>query len=121
MVRTPGNSVGVAFPQPRVEVRSASTLGIYIIRCSNSVGVAISEALTTARRASISIEVTPTANRNTYSVARLVGLLPRVPDFARNPGLGKRNSYRVARGRTMFRCVWSIYIWAFTGVSPLWM
>ena len=25
-----GNSVGVAFPQPRVEVRSASTLGIYI-------------------------------------------------------------------------------------------
>ena len=27
-VRTPGNSVGVAFPQPRVEVRSASTLGI---------------------------------------------------------------------------------------------
>ena len=26
-VRTPGNSVGVAFPQPRVEVRSASTLG----------------------------------------------------------------------------------------------
>ena len=37
-----GNSVGVAFPQPRVEVRSASTLGIYIIRCSNSVGVAFS-------------------------------------------------------------------------------
>ena len=33
---------GVAFPQPRVEVRSASTLGIYIIRYSNSVGVAIS-------------------------------------------------------------------------------
>ena len=77
-------------------MRSASTLGTDIIRCSNSVGVAISEALTTARRASISIEVTPTANRNTYSVARLVGLLPRVADFARNPGLGKRNSYRVA-------------------------
>ena len=69
----------------------------------------------------ILLRVTPTANRNTYSVARLVGLLPRVADFARNPGLGKRNSYRVARGRTMFRCVWSIYIWAFTGVSPLWM
>ena len=82
-----GNSVGVAFPQPRVEVRSASTLGIYIIRCSNSVGVAISEALTTARRASISIAVTPTANRNTYSVATLVGQLPRVACFARNPGL----------------------------------
>ena len=37
-----GNSVGVAFSQPRVEGRSTSTLGIYIIRCSNSVGVAIS-------------------------------------------------------------------------------
>ena len=29
MVRTLGNSVGVAISQPRVEVRSASTLGIY--------------------------------------------------------------------------------------------
>ena len=29
-VRTPGNSVGVAISQPRVEVCSASTLGIYI-------------------------------------------------------------------------------------------
>ena len=44
------------------------------------------------------LRVTPTANRNTYSVAKLVGLLPRVADFVRNPGLGKRNSYRVARG-----------------------
>ena len=42
MVRTLGNSVGVAISQPRVEVRSASTLGIYIIRCSYSVRVAIS-------------------------------------------------------------------------------
>gem|GEM_PF-6222902 len=32
MVRTPGNSVGVAISQPRVEVRSASTLGTCIIR-----------------------------------------------------------------------------------------
>ena len=37
-----GNSVGVAISQPRVEVRSASTLGKYIIRCSYSVRVAIS-------------------------------------------------------------------------------
>ena len=37
-----GNSVGVAISEPRVEVRSASTLGIYIIRCSYSVRVAIS-------------------------------------------------------------------------------
>ena len=42
MVRTPGNSVGVAITKPRVEVRSASTLGINIIRCSYSVRVAIS-------------------------------------------------------------------------------
>ena len=41
-VRTPGNSVGVAIPQPRVEVRSASTLGIYILRWSNAVSVALS-------------------------------------------------------------------------------
>ena len=41
-VRSPGDSVGVAFPQPRVEVRSASTLGIYIIRWSNAVSVALS-------------------------------------------------------------------------------
>ena len=40
--------------------------------------------------------VTPTAKRNSYRVARLVGRLPRVTDYARNPGLGKRNSVRVA-------------------------
>ncbi len=38
----------------------------------------------------------PSAKRNSYRVARLVGQLPRVASFARNPGLGKRNSYRVA-------------------------
>ena len=37
-----GNSVGVTITQPRVEVRSASTLGKYIIMFSNSVRVAIS-------------------------------------------------------------------------------
>ena len=41
-------------------------------------------------------QVTPTANRNTYSVAWLVGWLPRVACFARNPGLGNRNTYSVA-------------------------
>ena len=50
----------------------------------------------------ILLRVTPTANRNTYSVARLVGLLPRVADFARNPGLGNRNSYRVAAAYVCF-------------------
>ena len=41
--------------------------------------------------------VTPTAKRNTYSVAIIVGyILPRVACYARNPGLCNRNSYRVA-------------------------
>ena len=44
------------------------------------------------------LQVTPTAKRNSYRVAILVGHLPRVACFARNPGLGNRNSYRVARG-----------------------
>ena len=37
-----GNSVGVAFPQPRVEVRSASTLGVHTKKECNAVSVAIS-------------------------------------------------------------------------------
>ena len=44
----------------------------------------------------IRLSITPTANRNSYRVARLVGALPRVACFARNPGLGIRNSVRVA-------------------------
>ena len=42
MAQPSGNSVGVAISQPRVEACSASTLGIYIIRCSNAVSVALS-------------------------------------------------------------------------------
>ena len=38
-----GNSVGVAISQPRVEVRSASTLGIIPHPLSNSTGVALSQ------------------------------------------------------------------------------
>ena len=49
------------------------------------------------------LRVTPTAKRNSDRVARLVGRLPRVACFARNPGLGKRNSYRVARGAHRLR------------------
>ena len=41
-VRTPGNSVGVALPQPRVEACSASTLGIDTKKDSNAVSVALS-------------------------------------------------------------------------------
>ena len=69
-----------------------SVVSIYIIRCSYFVGV-----------------------------ARLVGLLPRVADFARNPGLGKRNSVRVARGAYHVpKCMANIYLGG-NGVSPSWM
>ena len=46
----------------------------------------------------ILLQVTPTAKRNSYRVAILVGALPRVAGCARNPGLCNRNSYRVAGG-----------------------
>ena len=46
----------------------------------------------------ILLRITPAAKRNSYRVAMLVGQLPRVAVFARNPGLGKRNSVRVAKG-----------------------
>ena len=42
MVRTLGNFVGVAISQPRVEVRSASTLGAVRKNDSNAVSVALS-------------------------------------------------------------------------------
>ena len=45
------------------------------------------------------LQVTPTANRNSYRVAILVGAATQGRGATRlNPGLGKRNSYRVARG-----------------------
>ena len=45
------------------------------------------------------LQVTPTANRNSYRVAILVGEATQGRGATRlNPGLGKRNSYRVARG-----------------------
>ena len=46
----------------------------------------------------ILLQVTPTAKRNSYRVAILVGALPRVAGHARYPGLCNRNSYRVAGG-----------------------
>ena len=51
------------------------------------------------------LRVTPAANRNSYRVARLVVQLPRVAVFARNPGLGKRNSYRVAAACGLLICI----------------
>ena len=46
----------------------------------------------------IRLSLTPTAKRNSYRVAILVGQLPRVAGHARNPGLCNRNSVRVAGG-----------------------
>ena len=46
----------------------------------------------------ILLQVTPTAKRNSYRVAILVRVLPRVAGCARNPGLCNRNSVRVAGG-----------------------
>ena len=46
----------------------------------------------------ILLQVTPTAKRNSYRVAILVGALPRVAGIARYPGLCNRNSVRVAWG-----------------------
>ena len=62
------------------------------------------------------LRITPTANRNSYRVARLVEALPRVACFARNPGLGKRNSVRVAWDA--FSPRWVKYIVAREPVSP---
>ena len=100
-----GNSVGVAFSQPRVEGRSTSTLGKDIKRDSNAVSIAISRrryhnAIPSLpiSRGIIQLSITPTAKRNSYRVAILVGALPRVAGCARNPGLCNRNSVRVAGG-----------------------
>ena len=46
----------------------------------------------------IRLSLTPTAKRNSYRVAILMGALPRVAGCARNPGLCNRNSVRVAGG-----------------------
>ena len=91
-----GNSVGVAFSQPRVEGRSASTLGIYIIRCSNSDGVAVSRrryhnAIPSLpiSRGIIQLSITPTAKRNSYRVAILVGVYTQGSVLRPQPWAGK--------------------------------
>ena len=63
----------------------------------------------------ILVRVTPTAKRNSYRVATLVGRLPRVASFARNPGLGNRNSVRVARGAHRLR--WDNDTWLLGSTS----
>ena len=48
----------------------------------------------------ILLRVTPSANRNTYSVAFLLCMLTQGRGAAHlNPGLGNRNSYRVAKDK----------------------
>ena len=106
-----GNSVGVAISQPRVEGRSTSTLGKDIKKDSNAVSIAISRRRyhnanpsLPICRGIIQLSLTPTAKRNSYRVAILVGALPRVAGHARNPGLCNSNSYRVAGGCVPANC-----------------
>ena len=75
MVRIPGNSVGVAFSRRRYT--QSDNIVLYI--SAHQPGA-----------------VTPAAKRNTYSVAIMVVLAPRVAVFVRNTGLGNRNTYSVA-------------------------
>ena len=58
-----GNSVGVAISQPRVEGRSASTLGIDKKKGSNAVSVAISQRRYHSRKTS-----RPMANATTLNI-----------------------------------------------------
>ena len=60
-------------------------------------------------------QVTPTANRNSDRVAILVGRLPRVACFARNPGLRNRNSYRVAAACGLPFIMDSSHLWVMYG------
>ena len=71
----PGNSVGVAFSRRRYT--QSDNIVLYI--SAHQPGA-----------------VTPAAKRNTYSVAIMVVLAPRVAVFVRNTGLGNRNTYSVA-------------------------
>ena len=48
------------------------------------------------------LQVTPTAKRNSYRVAILVGRLPRVASFARNPGLGNATPSELQGVRTVY-------------------
>ncbi len=92
------------FPSPGLRAKHA-TLGKDIKKDSNSAGVAISRRRYPDANPSlpicrgiIQLSITPTAKRNSYRVAILVGALPRVAGHARNPGLCNRNSVRVAGG-----------------------
>ena len=77
-------------PARRFAVREGKVLRV-------AVGVMLNLIISTyAFHSIVLLRVTPTANRNSCRVARLVGCLPRVARFARNPGLGNRNSVRVA-------------------------
>ena len=95
MAISSGNSEGVAFSQPWVEGRSTSTLGKDIKKDSNAVSIAISRrryhnAIPSLpiSRGIIQLSITPTAKRNSYRVANIVGAGTRGRGAARfNPGL----------------------------------
>ena len=80
-----------------------------VYRVSQVIRSLDSSAWTVVGRIYLDKGLTPTAKRNSDRVATFVGRLPRVASFARNPGLGKRNSYRVARGAHRPR--WDKHTW----------
>ena len=90
-------------PARRFAVREGKVLRV-------AVGVMLNLIISTyAFHYIVLLRVTPTANRNSCRVARLVGCLPRVACFARNPGLGNRNSVRVAAAcGPLFTCTPSV-------------
>ena len=67
----------------------------------------------------ILLRITPAANRNSYRVAMLVGQLPRVAVFARNPGLGNRNSFRVAAAYVVFVMEGILFVCMDVGCSTM--
>ena len=95
MVRALGNSVGVAITQPRVEAWSASTLGAVRKNDSNAVSVALSqrryrsEFFLLIYCDKIQLRITPTAKRNSYRVAILVGSLTQGSVLRPQPWAGK--------------------------------
>ena len=61
--------------------------------------------------------VTPSANRNSYRVAKVVRDDTQGRGAAHlNPGLGKRNSYRVARGAYLL--LWANHTWSLGAHLP---
>ena len=104
MVRIPGNSVGVAFSRRRYT--QSDNIVLYI--SAHQPGA-----------------VTPAAKRNTYSVAIMVVLAPRVAVFVRNPGESQHLQRCCCLRKTLFiftriDVVWESGLWAACAAPSPW-